>query len=217
MGGDLKLTRWNERFWASTRGRIIQLLRRSGRTVNELAGALGLSDNAVRTHLTTLERDGFVHPSGTRPGTRKPNITYGLTPETEQLFPRVYGRLLHHLLDALKPRMSPADLEQALRAVGHRMAEECRPAAPLDGLRERAELAVNVLGTLGGLAELKEDDGTLVIHSFDCPLAVAVADHPEMCLLVETLLADVTGAAVHQHCQSEPAPHCSFEVRTADS
>ena len=115
MAGGLKPTRWNERFWASTRGRIIQLLRRSGRTVNELAGVLGLSDNTVRSHLTTLERDGFVQASGTRPGTRKPNITYDLTPETEQLFPRVYGRLLHHLLDALKPRMSGADLEQVLR------------------------------------------------------------------------------------------------------
>ena len=41
MAGGMKPTRWNERFWASTRGRIIQLLRRSGRTVNELAGVLG--------------------------------------------------------------------------------------------------------------------------------------------------------------------------------
>ena len=44
--------------------------------MNELAGELGLSNNAVRTHLTALERDGLVHPSGTRPGPRKPHITY---------------------------------------------------------------------------------------------------------------------------------------------
>ena len=41
-------TRWNERFLASTRGRIVGLLRRGSRTVNELADEVGLTDNAVR-------------------------------------------------------------------------------------------------------------------------------------------------------------------------
>src|ERR671923_249009 len=98
----MRSTRWDQRFWASTRGRLILLLRRGSRTVNELAGALGLTDNAVRTHLTTLERDGLVYPSGTRPGTRKPNITYDLTPEAEQqLFPKMYGPILRQFLDEL--------------------------------------------------------------------------------------------------------------------
>src|SRR5215813_4960387 len=82
-------TEGSERFWASTRGRIVLLLRRGSRTVNELAGALGLTDNAVRTHLTALERDGLVQTSGTRPSPRKPTLTYALTPEAEQqLFPK---------------------------------------------------------------------------------------------------------------------------------
>src|SRR3982750_4494447 len=100
----MKSTRGDERFWASTRGRIILLLRRGSGIVNELAGALGLTNNAVRTHLTALERDGLVRPSGTRPGPRKPHITYDLTPEAGRLFPRVYQPLLHHLLEVLRER-----------------------------------------------------------------------------------------------------------------
>src|SRR3954452_12580007 len=213
----MKSTRGDERFWASTRGRIILLLRRGGRTVTELAGELGLTNNAVRTHLTALGRDGLVHPSGTRPGPRKPYVTYDLTPEADHLFPRVYGPLLHNLLDVLKERMSPADLEEVLHTVGHRMATEHRPAEPADDLRGRAELAVSVLGSLGGLAELEGGDGKLVIRSFDCPLTVAAAGHPEVCRLVETLLGDVIGAAVHQRCQTEPVPQCYFEVGATDS
>jgi predicted ArsR family transcriptional regulator len=182
-----------------------------------LAEVLGLTDNAVRTHLTALGRDGLVRQSGTRPGPRKPHITYDLTPEADHLFPRVYGPLLHHLLDILKERMPAADLEEVLRTVGHRMAAEYRPAVPADGLRERAELAVSVLGSLGGLAELEGGDGKVVIRSFDCPLAVAVTGHPEVCRLVETLLAEVIGAAVHQRCQTEPVPQCYFEVGATDS
>jgi len=67
--------RLDKRFWTSTRGHIILLLRSADRTVNELAEALALTDNAVRAHLVALERDGLVRASGKRPGTRKPNTS----------------------------------------------------------------------------------------------------------------------------------------------
>src|SRR5512135_2794287 len=52
---------WNRWFFASRRGQIITLLRRSSRTADELAQALGLTHTAVRAHLAALERDGLVH------------------------------------------------------------------------------------------------------------------------------------------------------------
>src|SRR5947209_17666339 len=111
----MRPTRWDKRFWASTRGRVILLLRQGSRTVNDLAAALGLSDNAVRTHLDRLERDGLVHPSGSRPGTRKPNVIYGLTPEAERLFPKMYGPVLRGLLDALVESLPAKKLDDIVR------------------------------------------------------------------------------------------------------
>src|SRR5215469_4773076 len=92
---------WNQHFFASTRGRIILLLRRDRRTVDELAQALNLTDNAVRAHLATLERDGFVLQSGERRGGGKPAYVYMLSPEGEQLFPKAYGPVLRELLGVL--------------------------------------------------------------------------------------------------------------------
>src|SRR3954447_18195280 len=170
----MKDTRLNERFWVSTRGRMILLLRRGSRTVNELAGALGLTKNAVRTHLTALGRDGLVHSSGMRPGPRKPHVTYNLTPEADQLFPRVYGPLLNDFIDVLKELICPEELEEALRAVGRRMAAKHRTTVRVGNLRDRVEQAVAVLGALGGLAEAEEGEGKLFIRSFDCPLVAVV-------------------------------------------
>src|SRR5690349_9974995 len=53
---EMATTGWNRRLLASTRGRILSVLRRGGVTVNELADATGLTDNAVRAQLTALER-----------------------------------------------------------------------------------------------------------------------------------------------------------------
>ena len=80
----------NQKFFQSTRGRIVRLLRRSGRTVEELAQALNLTDNGVRVHLTTLERDGIVQQRGLvhrGSGGGKPAYIYELTPQ-EELFPK---------------------------------------------------------------------------------------------------------------------------------
>jgi predicted ArsR family transcriptional regulator len=203
-----------DRFWTSTRGRIILMLRRESHSVNELAKALSLTDNAVRAQLTALERDGLVRQSGTRPGKRKPNVIYDLTAKAEHLFPKVYGLILRHLLDVLNDHVSPKKLDEIVRTVGHRLAPDVRPAVPAGRTQDHIGRAVAVLRELGGFCEQAGGDGKIVLRCFDCPLAVAVVDHPEVCRLVETVLADVLGVPVHQRCQSDPSPQCYFEVET---
>src|SRR5437588_12049715 len=114
----MPLLNWNQRFFESTRGRIIMLLRRASRTVEELAQALALTDYAVRAHLATLERDRLVRQRGARRGSGKPAFVYELTPETEQLFPKAYGPVLRELLNVLVEHIPPDDVEALLRIVG---------------------------------------------------------------------------------------------------
>jgi hypothetical protein len=47
-------TNWNERFFETTRGQLVTLLRRSGRTAEELAHSQGLTYNGVRVHLAVV-------------------------------------------------------------------------------------------------------------------------------------------------------------------
>src|SRR5215210_5958764 len=114
----MNTTKLDERFFDSTRGRIVTLLRGATKTVNELAEELGLTDNAVRSHLLSLERDGLVRQSGVQRGARKPHFAYELTAEAERLFPKAYDALLNQLITALKGRLTPAALEDVLREVG---------------------------------------------------------------------------------------------------
>src|SRR5579859_3159534 len=99
---------WYQRILTSTRGRLVSLLRRETRTVDELAQILDLTDNAVRAHLATLERDGLVQQQGVRRtgGSGKPAYSYTLTADAERLFPKAYGPVLHTLLDILDERMT---------------------------------------------------------------------------------------------------------------
>src|SRR5437660_488611 len=106
----MQRTGWNKRLLASTRGRILALLRSENHTVNELATALDLTDNAVRAHLLSLERDGLVQKRGTRPGRRKPHAAYWLSTEAEHVFPKAYGPLLAHFMTVLSNRFTASVL-----------------------------------------------------------------------------------------------------------
>jgi predicted ArsR family transcriptional regulator len=209
-------TNWDQRFFESTRGRIVTLLRRSKCTVEDLARALDLTDNGVRAHLAVLERDGIVVQRGSlrrTSGGGKPAYVYELTQEGEELFPKAYEPTLGRLLDVLCERLGPEESEALLRSVGRRLAEEHSRRA--DGAHARLEMAVEVLNELGGLAELEERDGAVVIRGYSCPLGGVTPEHPEVCRMAEALVAEVAGVPVHERCDRSERPRCCFEVASA--
>jgi predicted ArsR family transcriptional regulator len=205
-------TKLDKRFFDSTRGRIVTLLRGTTRTVNELAKELALTDNAVRAHLLSLERDGLVTQSGIQRGTRKPHFAYELTDEAEHLFPKAYDALLNQLIVVLKSRLAPATLEEILQEVGRSLAANKNLSAQNGDLKSRARKALDALEAIGGAARLEEDGDKLFIRSGGCPLATAVADHPEICRLAEALLTEIVGAKVQERCDREGSPQCAFEI-----
>lgn len=210
-------TNWDERFFQSSRGQIVTLLRRSKCTVEDLARALDLTDNGVRAHLAVLERDGMVRQRGSlrrTSGGGKPAYVYELTQEGEDLFPKAYAPTLGRLLDVLCERLGLEESEALLRSVGRRLAEE-HYSTRADGVHARLEAAVEVLNELGGLAELEERDGALVIRGYSCPLAAVTPEHPELCRMAEALVAEVGGVSVQEHCERGERPRCCFEVASS--
>src|ERR671912_1843307 len=157
----MKTTKLDKRFFDSTRGRIVSLLRNGSSTVNELASKLELTDNAVRAHLLSLERDGLIRQSGVQRGPRKPHFAYELTAEAERLFPKAYDALLNQLITALKGRLPPAALEDVLREVGRSLAaRHSSDQSPAD-LDARLQNALEVLKALGGSPSVEREGDKL--------------------------------------------------------
>jgi len=210
----MRRTKLDKRFFGSTRGRIVTLLRGSTKTVNELAAELQLTDNAVRAHLLSLERDGLIRQSGIQRGTRKPHFAYELTEEAEHLFPKAYDVLLNQLITALKGRLTPLALEEVLREVGRSLAGAQVASQKKGDTESRIGAALVALEAIGGAARVEKENEKLVICSESCPLATAVAEHPEVCRLAETLLSEIIGSEVREQCDREGPPRCRFEVKS---
>src|SRR4051794_36819114 len=110
-------------FHASTRGRILALLRAGQRTVDELAREVGLTDNAVRPHLLALERDGLIRSTGFRraEGAGKPAVLYDLHPDAEPLLSRAYAPVLGALLEVITETLPTREAHKVLRETGRRL------------------------------------------------------------------------------------------------
>lgn len=207
----MSIAKIDKRFFESTRGRIVTLLRKGSLTVNDLAKELSLTDNAVRAHLLSLERDGLVVQEGTVKGFRKPHYIYGLSGSARDLFPRPYGVLFNRLLSSLRGVLSKSSLVIRLREIGSSIGAENSPASPATP-EQRVESALRTIESLGGSAEVVNEDGKAIIRSAGCPFAEAVEEHPEVCKITESMLAEILHADVHEICDRTASPKCRFLV-----
>jgi predicted ArsR family transcriptional regulator len=203
-----------KRFFESTRGRIVTLLRRKNMTVKDLADNLGLTHNAVRAQLLSLERDGLVLQRGMVKGFRKPHYIYGLAEKARDLFPRPYDFLFNRLLTSLKDTFTKATLFRRLRDVGKAIGRE-NATEKAEHLNAKLERALKAIESLGGSAAIVNENGVMSIRSESCPFAEAVAEHPEVCKVSESMIEEIVGVKVTEVCDRSSSPQCHFQIKTA--
>ena len=203
---------WERQIGGPMRGRIIALLRRGSSTVEELAAALGVTDNAVRAHLQRLEDEGVVRATGNRqgPGAGKPATTYEVAAEAEASLSSAYAPVLTTLLQALAERTPPEELDALMREVGRRLG----PAQPKRGsLDSRVRAAAAMLSSLGSELDVERTPDGYLLRGFACPLSAAVHGESSACHAVEELVGAVVGAPVRECCDRSAGARCRFEIR----
>ena len=207
------MTNWVEQLIGETQAKLLHLLRRSRRTINDLSESLGLTDNAVRTHVAALSRDGIIEPVGTQRDTGgKPARLYALTEAGEELFPKAYAMVLGGLVEEIARRDGRERADELLRAVGARAGSGVPSPADLPG---RVEAAAAALRSMGGDVEVQRTDAGWRLQGFGCPLSSVTASRPEVCALAQSLVQSITGRPVTECCDRSGRPRCAFEVGNA--
>jgi predicted ArsR family transcriptional regulator len=195
---------------SGTRGRIIDLVRRAPATVTEIAASLDLTYNAVRSHLTALQRDGIVRTGRPRRGGTRPSAVYELAPGVDDALSRAYMPFASHLVRTLTDTLPGPQLDEIMRVVGRGLATEW--PAPRGTISERVDRASTLLQELGAPNEVQRQPGMLRIRGVGCLLAAAVHGKPHVCRAMEALLGAFIAAPVTECCDRGERPRCCFEV-----
>lgn len=176
-------------FFQTTRGHIVESLKRAGpRTAVELAREHGLTANAVRQHLARLERDGYVAERPVRRGKTKPSFLYSLTGQGDNLFPQRYSALLRVVLGELSREEGPERVQQLFRRIGERSARKYAGRFAGKDTAGRVGELTKILQERGVIADFQPSGDGFVLREHNCPFKDAVAEHPQICAVVHTLM-----------------------------
>jgi predicted ArsR family transcriptional regulator len=205
------------RFFQSTRGKIVTALRRRhAASAVDLAEEFGLSTNAVRQQLLTLERDGYVAERSVRRGPTKPTLEYSLTPSAETLFPQRYDLMLNALLREVKDTLGPQALASVMDGMGRRAVTKYKDRITAPDTRGRAVELAGVLRENGVEADVIDIGGAIELREHNCPYAKTVGEHPEVCSIIHTVLREaVSGEMTQVESIATGGDACRFEIKAS--
>ena len=203
----------HDRFFDTTRGKIVGALReRRSASAFDLAAEFGLSPNAIRQQLVILERDGLISGRSVRRGKTKPTVEYSLTPQADRYFPQRYDKMLNAVLREIRAAGGNEAVKAVFERIGKRSAE--RIAAGSATAENQLDVLVSALKASGVNAELqKTEHGTILLHEHTCPYASVVAENPEACSAIHTILDKVApGKSQQVESLATGGTECRFEI-----
>ena len=134
------------------------LLREGEATAAQLAAALGISVQAMRRHLRSLQEDGLVEASPANEGPGRPSNRWRLTDRGQGRFPDGSETFALGLLQSLTESLPPDTLALVLRQQAEEKAADYRRLIGAGPLPERLERLVELRRHEGYVAECRRDD-----------------------------------------------------------
>jgi predicted ArsR family transcriptional regulator len=188
---------------------------KTGLTVENFSASLGITRNAVRQHLATLETQMLVTKSVTRPSGGRPEQLYVLTEKGSGYFPRQYSWFAQLLIETVEQEVGQEAIGDRLAAMGVKVANNLRAGIP-----EQADLA----GRVQQLGVFMEEfgyrinrsapphiNGTPIIEADNCVFHDLAKKQPHVCRFDLALLGTFTDSEVtHEECMVKGGNVCRF-------
>lgn len=188
--------------------------RKSGATLDELVGALGLSRTAVNQHLMSLERSGYIERAAPRKTGGRPQNVYVLTEAGTNLFPKQYSWFSKLLIQTLRQQVGEAQVEQFMYDLGVKLSAGLIPRLIGKNRAERIAEIVKIMNETGFIARTVDSEGADKLPRVECKNCVyhdLSKDYPEVCRFDVGFLSGLMGAEVeHQSCVQRGAESCRF-------
>lgn len=205
-----------DRFFQTTRGRIVaELRRRKSASAVDLSKLFGLSPNAIRQQLVVLARDGLVAEQSVRRGPTKPTHEFSLTSEGEKLFPQRYDKMLSAVLREVRLQHGETGIAAVFDSISKRAVSKARARMTASDTAGKLGQLTEILGEGGVVADYNLIDGGFELHEHNCPYSAVAKENPEVCSVIHHVLDETIGGS---HVQTESlatgGTECKFQLKT---
>jgi predicted ArsR family transcriptional regulator len=186
------------------------LERKGGLTIDQMAGALGITRTAVREHVGALERERLIAAGALASSTGgRPGRLYALTARGMALFPKQYDLMARLLLESLSHRLGAAETERELRTLGANLAARFKDRVRGRTLAERTRAIAELMRELG--YEASAQTGEPTIEALNCVYHELAQQDQTVCALDLSLIENLADAQVeHRACMARGDNACVF-------
>lgn len=202
-----------------TQQKLLRLLNKNkaGLTISDLTEMLGVSRNAVKQHLTALEKNNLIELGILNKTAGRPIQSYILTDEGKEHFTRKYSWFAQILLENIKAEKGGKGLSLFLDKIGSSISTQYLPELNKLKIKDRLNKAATILNELGYEAEiLPSKDKTEIskLEISNCIFQHLANTCPEICNFDLSLLSNLTGQKlVQQSCIARDGNACTFGVK----
>lgn len=155
--------------------RVIEELKEPQRA-GDVARRLGVDTSAVRRHLDNLVSQGLVESYDVREGPGRPKRFYKVTAAGRELGTRNYPMLLAMLMKKVSEGEGRKKLLKYLEAIA---ADLAGPESKHKDAQMRLDLLLAKYNALGFEAEIRKEDGEMVLIQRNCPFLAAATEDPQ--------------------------------------
>jgi DeoR family suf operon transcriptional repressor len=183
------------------RAELLIALKKASRplTAKELADRFGLTPNALRRHLDSLEAEELVSHRREVRGVGAGAPASGLSVPGEALFPQGHAPVLAAVLQAVRDAAGPAGVRELFARQWAGLVEGGVGRLGELPLPERAQLVAELRSSQGYMAEaLVLDGGDAVIREHHCAIRDVAERFPEVCEAERELMEKLLGVPVER-------------------
>lgn len=196
---------------------ILELLlqNKQGLNMDEIAGRMIISRNAVRQHMAGLISEGYVQAGTLQKTAGRPVRNYILTESGINSFPKQYAWFSELMLTALKDELGPEAFEQYMRRLGHKLSQDLSARFKGKSCQEKLPEMLDLMNGLGFKTSLEpgaaENCATLV--ACNCVYHDLAQKHPEICEFDRTLISALLDKKIaHVECMAKGGQACRFKI-----
>lgn len=200
----------------ATRKDILDMLRREGAaTVKQIGGRLNLTPTGIRQHLTVLERDGLVISHEERGHVGRPSLSYSLTPDGHDLYPKKYDDLANLLIEEARRVLGPQAAADLIKSVATRFAEPYAQRVEGKPPAERMRIVAQILEERGNIASVSAEGEAPVICKQTCEYWNIAQQNSIICALDVEFVRQLVGADAKLTSSLLRGDHaCTFDIRS---
>lgn len=151
-------------------------------TATEVAKELNITSEGARLQLTQLEQEGLTSARKEVQGVGRPKQFYQLTPKGHARFPDTHADLTLQMITHIKNTLGQPALDKVIEAreaeIQQRYHQEMTGQETLE---DRVHKLSKIRSREGYLAEVRQEDGALLLIENHCPICEAATHCQGFC------------------------------------